>query len=113
VDQAVELDLPDGAARRALLELYRGRLKLDGAQLDEVAQATDGVTASFLKELLRRAAVLSAEGGDAPSGTAAPLTVSGEHLRAALGELQETRNAMTRLVLGAGPARRSMDGPVD
>jgi len=110
VDQAVELDLPDAAARRALLELYRGRLELDGVQLDEIAQATDGVTASFLKELLRRAAVLSAEGDGAPSGAAAPLTVSGDHLRAALGELQETRNAMTRLVLGGTPGRSDEPG---
>ncbi len=102
VDQAVELDLPDERARRALLELYRGSLRVEPADLERMAQETDGVTASFLKELLRRAAVVAAEAaGDLP-GSAAPLSVSAEHLDAALRELQQTRNAMTRRALGSG-----------
>ena len=66
VDQAVELGLPDAAARRALLELYRGALRLDVRHLDDLAARTEGVTASFLKELLRRSAVIAATkaGGD-------------------------------------------------
>jgi cell division protease FtsH len=107
VDQAVELQLPDEAARRALLELYRGTLVVPGPELDAMAAATDGVTASFLKELLRRAALIAADGAAADGAAAAlstdeavPLTVDGSHLRAALSELQDTRNAMTRAVLG-------------
>lgn len=105
VDQAVELQLPDAAARRALLELYRGALVVPAADLDAMAAATDGVTASFLKELLRRAALIAADGAElvAALGVATPLTVEGEHLRAALEELQDTRNAMTRAVLGGRP----------
>ena len=63
VDQAVELGLPDTTARRALLELYRGSLELDAAHLDRLAAQTEGVTASFLKELLRRSAVIAATSG--------------------------------------------------
>ena len=70
---------------------------------------TDGVTASFLKELLRRAAVVAATASEAepvaePASTAepAPLEVSAGMLDAALDDLLATRNAMTRRVLGTG-----------
>ena len=96
IDQAVELALPDAAARRQLFALYRGALEVDESRLDDLLERTGGVTASFLKELLRRAAVLSAtSGGDGP------LAVSADDLDAALAELQDTRNAMTRALLGS------------
>ena len=97
VDQAVELRLPDAEGRRALLDLYRGGLVVDDADLDRMAEATEGVTASFLKELLRRAAVLAA---DAATDGAVSVTVRGEHLDRALAELRDTGNAMTRVLLG-------------
>lgn len=105
IDQAVELALPDATGRRALFELYRGGLDVDTSQLDDVIERTDGVTASFLKELLRRAAVFAAEHADpgemSADAPAAPLRVSAHDLDAALGELLHTRNAMTRVLLGA------------
>ncbi len=100
VDQAVALDLPDREGRRRLFALYRGALDVDESRLDSVLSRTDGVTASFLKELLRRAAVLAAEAtteGGEPSGS---LTVTADQLDAALDELLDTRNAMTRVLLG-------------
>ncbi|HEX7188687.1 MAG TPA: ATP-binding protein [Actinomycetes bacterium] len=111
VDQAVELGLPDESARRALLGLYRGRLVVDPAHLDAMAARTEGVTASFLKELLRRAALLAADADTGAGGAAtdAPVDVAGTHLDAALAELDDTRNAMTRVLLGAG-RDRSGDG---
>jgi ATP-dependent 26S proteasome regulatory subunit len=99
VDQAVELTLPDRAARRALFDLYRGALAMDLSGLDDVLDRTDGVTASFLKELIRRAALFAAERTE--DGEA--LDVSAADLTAALDELLDTRNAMTRTLLGAGP----------
>jgi ATP-dependent 26S proteasome regulatory subunit len=96
VDQAVELDLPDTSARRRLFELYRADLDVDVSRLDAVLERTDGVTASFLKELLRRSAVLAAE--ESRHGR---LQVSADQLDAALDELLDTRNAMTRVLLGA------------
>jgi hypothetical protein len=96
VDQAVALDLPDAEARRRLFLLYQGDLQVDRSRLDSVLERTEGVTASFLKELLRRSALVAAEqqpGDDAPS-------VSADHLDAALEELLDSRNAMTRALLG-------------
>ena len=97
VDQAVALELPDADARRALFELYRGTLPVDTSGLDDVIARTEGVTASFLKELLRRAALLAAT---RTPGTDA-LAVSAGDLSAALDELLDTRNAMTRTLLGS------------
>jgi hypothetical protein len=97
VDQAVALELPDLPARRALFELYRGALDVDTSRLDEVLARTEGVTASFLKELLRRAALLAAT--RTPEAT--DLAVSATDLVRALDELLDTRNAMTRTLLGS------------
>jgi hypothetical protein len=102
VDQAVELTLPDRDARRRLFELYRGSLRVDVSGLDAVLARTEGVTASFLKELTRRAAVRAADADDAEgAGDDAPLSVTAADLEGALDELLDTRNAMTRALLGA------------
>jgi hypothetical protein len=102
VDQAVAMELPDADGRRRLFALYRGALDVDDAGLDAVIERTDGVTASFLKELLRRAAVRAAESTAATdAGPAdAVLRVGAAQLEAALDELLDTRNAMTRVLLG-------------
>ena len=97
VDQAVPLELPDAESRARLFGLYRGRLRVDESRLDDVIARTEGVTASFLKELLRRAALIAASESD--SGE---LAVTADQLDAALDELLDTRNAMTRVLLGGG-----------
>ena len=61
VDHAAELPLPDADARRRLMRLYQHDLVLDLASPAAVIARTEGVTASFLKELLRRAAIYAAE----------------------------------------------------
>jgi hypothetical protein len=100
VDQAVHVPLPNEEGRRRLLELYRGSLELDTSRLDDVVSRTDGVTASFLKELLRRAAVIAADADGRDVGSGGPLDVGADDLDAALTELLDTRNRMTRTVLG-------------
>lgn len=102
VDQAVELRLPDPDARRRLFRLYTGGLDVDESRLDAVIARTEGVTASFLKELLRRAAVVAAEDAGGSDAAAGRLAVTADQLDAALDELLDTRNAMTRVLLG-GP----------
>ena len=101
VDQAVELRLSERSARSLLLRLYRGRLVVDEANLENVATKTEGVTASFLKELLRRAALLAADGDPHQEPRNAPIAVAAAHLDAALAELDATRNEVTRVLLGA------------
>ena len=74
---------------------------VDESNLDSVIGRTDGVTASFLKELLRRAALVAADAGDDGDR----ISVSAAQLDDALDELMDTRNAMTRTLLGG---RRSL-----
>ena len=98
VDHAALLPLPDSAARRRLLRLYQGNLDLDLSDSEVVITRTEGVTASFLKDLLRRAALNAADGA---GGTTAPLRVTDAHLGAALDELLDVGNQLTRVLLGA------------
>src|SRR5215472_13209059 len=98
VDVAVEIELPNAAARARLLALY-GRdvpLALTYADVATAVERTNGTTASFLKELIRRA-VLEALHED-PSLTA----VTGAHLVAALDDLLDSAQAVTRTLLGVG-----------
>jgi hypothetical protein len=104
VDHAAELPLPDAGARRKLIRLYQGSLVVDLADPEMVISRTEGVTASFMKELLRRAALNAAqdeESGDAPSDR--PLRVTDAHMSAALDRLLDTRSQLTRALLGARP----------
>jgi cell division protease FtsH len=101
VDVAVEITLPDAEARRRLLAVYtRGvPLALSDAEVDEVVDRTEGVTASFVKELVRRS-VLEALTAGRPAGE--PL--SAEVVTSALDDLLDSAQAVTRALLGVGTA---------
>lgn len=110
VDQAVEIPLPDSDGRQRLIQLYKGNVALEVSDLSPVIERTEGVTASFLKELLRRAALIAADGTAvvasgsedrrAPDLTPRPLVVSDAELDAALAQLLGERNRLTRVLLG-------------
>jgi ATP-dependent 26S proteasome regulatory subunit len=102
VDLAAELPLPDAAARRALIRLYQGNLVLEDVDLDAVVARTEGVTAPFLKELLRKAALLAAEDDGAGEGA---IRVRDAHLRTALDQLLDSRGQLTRVLLGGQAAQ--------
>ena len=98
VDVAVEIALPDAPARERLLTLYGQSVPL-ALTSDDVAVAverTDGTTASFVKELIRRS-VLEALQED-PALT----VVTGAHLTRALDDLLDSAQAVTRTLLGVG-----------
>jgi hypothetical protein len=98
VDIAVEIDLPDASARERLLTLYGQDVPLDLTEQDVqlAVERTDGTTASFLKELIRRS-VLEALHDD-PALSA----VTGAHLTRALDDLLDAAQAVTRTLLGVG-----------
>lgn len=54
IDQAIEFPLPDAAGRRKLVVLYAKGARLSDDILSEIVRRTEGVSASFIKELLRR-----------------------------------------------------------
>lgn len=98
VDLAVEVPLPDAECRRRLIALYARSLTLELTNPEVLIQRTEGVSAAFLKELIRRAALVAA---DADS----PALVRDAHLEAALRELLSDRDRVTRSLLGASGAR--------
>ncbi len=98
VDVAVEIALPDGPARERLLALY-GRgvpLALTEAEVQRAVERTDGTTASFLKELIRRS-VLEALHDDPTLPE-----VTGAHVSRALDDLLDTTQKVSRSLLGVG-----------
>ena len=98
VDQAVHIDLPDREARQRLAASTGVGSRSTTRGLDTVLDRTDGVTASFLKELLRRAAVVAADREE--RGRRGRRTRVGRRPRRALDDLLDTRNRMTRRALG-------------
>jgi hypothetical protein len=97
VDVAVEIGLPDAAARDRLLGVYaRGvPLELSEQERATVVERMDGVTASFVKELLRRSVL------EALTETPGALqVVTGAHVTRALDDLLDSTQSVTRALLG-------------
>ncbi|NHB83901.1 AAA family ATPase [Tessaracoccus sp. HDW20] len=103
VDLAVEIPPPDEEARRRLLDLYQGGVTFSESALDEVARRSSARTASFFKELIRRAVLYAAEDGLEPTDV---------HLLSALGALQSDQETLSRnLVSGfIDPTPKGSDG---
>ncbi|WP_369262320.1 AAA family ATPase [Streptomyces sp. R35] len=92
VDLAVEIPVPDAEGRARLLALYGASLDLGKDLTDEIVARTTGTTASFTKELVRRAVLIAAE-------REAERTEP-DDLRAAVDELLSDRDRLTRRLLG-------------
>ena len=92
VDLAVEVPLPDEPARRRLIALYARSLSFRPATLDRVAGKAVGTTASFAKELVRRAVLIAADAGRDCTDTDLDLAVA---------EMLSEAQALTRTLLGA------------
>jgi ATPase family associated with various cellular activities (AAA)/ATP-dependent Clp protease adaptor protein ClpS len=66
IDQAIEVPLPDATGRGKLVRLYGKGLPLDEPVVTEAVRRTEGVSAAFMKELMRRIAQssLARDGGN-------------------------------------------------
>lgn len=103
VDLAVELPMPDDEGRRRLLDLYARGLKLDGVRLDDYVERTAGASPAYIKEMLRRSALLAAISGSA--------TVKHEHLDQAMTEL-ESGSELAKRIVGFGTPGIPIPGPM-
>jgi len=56
IDQAIEFPKPDKTGRAKLAQLYASGIGLTASEADAIAARTDGASAAFIKELLRRSA---------------------------------------------------------
>jgi ATP-dependent 26S proteasome regulatory subunit len=97
IDLAVSMPLPDEEGRSRLLDLYGEGLQLELRDQASFIAATAGTTPAFIREALRRAALLAAERGD---GT----RITDELLSAGIQELREGADQLTGSLLGAQPA---------
>jgi Tfp pilus assembly protein PilF len=93
IDQAIEYPLPDEPGREKLIRLYSQGLSLSPELLRHTVLKTKGVSASFIRELMRRSAQFHLERG-ATTGA-----LSGEDLDSALNELVSGK--FNRRLLGA------------
>jgi hypothetical protein len=96
IDQAIEIPLPDEACRRRLIDLYAGKIPIAAGALDDIVRRTKGVTASFIRELIRRAAQLQLEAGHAGE-------VPAEIFTRAIEEMTLSGGRLTARLLGANP----------
>jgi hypothetical protein len=108
IDLAIEIPRPDYRCRERLLQVYARDLSLD-ADLDPVVAGTEGVTASFIKEMIRRTVLVSLRAGERPP------VLRDSHFSEVLSEMNSERHALTRSLLGVGhgDAEPAPSGPVE
>lgn len=104
VDLAVDIPMPAQAERVALIKLYARGIPLSPNAIENAAARTEGTTASFARELVRRAVVAGALEG---------VPVADHHLQKAVDDLMADSAALTRSLLGSGAGGDSegMGGP--
>lgn len=98
VDLAVDIPLPALAERMGLIGLYAGGISFSTEAVRDAAARTEGTTASFARELVRRAVVAAALDG---------VPVGDGHLSQAVEDLMADGEALTRSLLGSGTGDES------
>lgn len=94
IDQAIEFPFPDVPGRAKLVRLYSHGLVLSDSLVSDIVGRTENVSASFIKELMRRAAQFNIEregGGE----------LSGEDVANALDEMLFSGGSLNLKLLGA------------
>jgi cell division protease FtsH len=94
VDQAIEFPLPDAAGRAKLIRLYARGAQLSDELIAQTVDKTEHVSASFIKELLRRAMQFHLERSDSKVLELADID-------SALEELLFTGGSLNRKLLGS------------
>jgi hypothetical protein len=97
IDQAMEIPLPDYDGRHRLFQLYSQGMKVKVEGWEQLYQQTEGVSAAFIRELMRRSALLAADESE-------QIVVTEHHITEALHELVFDGGALTKQLLGAGSA---------
>jgi ATP-dependent 26S proteasome regulatory subunit len=97
IDQAIEIPPPDAECRRRLIELYGRGMTLKMTRLDQLIRRLEGVSAAFIRELLRKGAVYAAE---EQSDDAEPLCVKDSHINEAMSDLLVAGGTLTQSLLG-------------
>jgi cell division protease FtsH len=97
IDQAIEFPVPDEEGRARLMRLYAGEVAVAEAALEQAVKRTANVSASFIKELMRRSAQFAFE-RDAGA-------IGWPDMEAAIDDLLVRGGALNRKLLGADRSR--------
>lgn len=95
IDQAVEFPLPDEDGRRKLVSLYAGATQVGGELCEQIVQRTEGVSAAFIKELMRRIAQYNIDRDGAG-------VISESDCSSAIEEMLFAGGKLSRALLGGG-----------
>jgi len=98
IDQATEIPLPDRECRQRLFELYGQGLTIRAERLPQIIDQTQGVSATFIRELIRKAALFAADEQHDD------IVVEDRHIEEALKELVLEGGELTKRLLGASRA---------
>ena len=109
IDLAVEIPAPDADARARLIALYGRGMTMQLGDITSVVTRTEGVSAAFIKEMLRRASLIAAMSTDPAAETG--LIVTSDHVDQALAEMLDASDSLTRSLLGAEPSTESGTEP--
>lgn len=99
IDQAIEFPLPDDEGRRQLINLYACGLPLSSTLVPDLVRKTQGASAAFIKELMRRSAQFHLQ-----NGAKGPLQSGSTD--AALEEMLFAGGSLNAKLLGASGIRR-------
>lgn len=96
VDQAIEIPLPDEGCRQRLFDLYTKGVRKKIENLRKFIEQTKGASPAFIRELVRRAALLAVlDGRDT--------LLQDRHLEAALKEVLVDGGPLTKSLVGFHP----------
>jgi ATP-dependent 26S proteasome regulatory subunit len=93
IDQAFKVPLPDAECRQRLFDLYAENMTVRVKDMKSFIRRTDGASAAFINELMRKAALFAAP-------DAVPIVVEDRHMEEALHELAVEGGSFTRSLLG-------------
>jgi AAA+ superfamily predicted ATPase len=102
IDQAIEFPLPDEEGRAKLTKLYARGLEISQELMDSIVSRTKGVSAAFIKELMRRCAQFQIE-------FARGNVLEQPSVDAAIEEMLFAGGALNRRLLGGEAAAPSPD----
>ncbi|TWT76475.1 ATP-dependent zinc metalloprotease FtsH 3 [Planctomycetes bacterium CA13] len=94
VDQAIEFPLPDEDGRQKLITMYAPSVTIDDRIMVDLVKRTEGVSAAFIKELMRRIAQFSIERNDGEQ-------ISPQDVNGAMDEMLIRGGTLNLSILGA------------
>lgn len=98
IDVILEFSLPNEILRKRLIQLYAYKADLNIKDYAYIMKETEGVTPAFIKEMMKRAILAAIKKGSFKKNKI--VNLRDEHIREALKELKDIKNASARKIVG-------------